>query len=204
MSKTTEGDNLKRTYSALILAGGKARRMGGKNKALLQLEQQTFLSRLETALAGFDEKLISLRDTSWIEETSFSPILDQVADRGPLEGLRCALSLCRSDALLVVACDVPLFSKELAQAMLHADQGYDAMVCLDHTGHLHPLCGIYSKKCLPVIETMISEGNLRISGILDAVHSAVFSFDDYGFSDVLLTNVNHPEILESLQTPDCN
>jgi len=34
---------LKHTYGALILAGGKGSRMGGQNKALLQLEPRTFL-----------------------------------------------------------------------------------------------------------------------------------------------------------------
>ena len=119
---------MKRTYGALILAGGKGRRMGGKNKALLQWEAQTFLSRLESVLYNFDEKLISLQDASWLGDSSFSPVFDQEADHGPLEGLRCALSLCKSDALLVVACDMPLFSAELANALINADKGYDAMI----------------------------------------------------------------------------
>ena len=80
---------MKRTYGVLILAGGKGRRMGGANKALLQLQQQTFLSRLENALSDFDEKLISLQDASWLGDSPFLPVFDQVADRGPMEGLRC-------------------------------------------------------------------------------------------------------------------
>lgn len=189
---------MKRTYGALILAGGKGRRMEGKNKALLQWEAQTFLSRLESVLYNFDEKLISLQDASWLGDSSFSPVFDQEADHGPLEGLRCALSLCKSDALLVVACDMPLFSAELANALINADKGYDAMICQDRLGNLHPLCGIYSKQCLPVIESLVLQGDYRVSSVFKAVHGTTFPFETSGFSDALLSNVNTPEALECL------
>lgn len=190
---------MKRTYGALILAGGKGRRMGGQNKALLQLEDQTFLSRLEKALSGFPEKLISLQDASWLENSAFSPVLDEVKDRGPLEGIRCALSRCRSDALLVVACDMPLFSEEIAKALIQAGEEADAVICRDRTGKLHPLCGIYSKKCLPIIESMILEDNYRVMHILELVPSKVLSLAASDFSDELLSNINTPEALEALR-----
>ena len=190
---------MKRTYGVLILAGGKGRRMGGANKALLQLQQQTFLSRLENALSDFDEKLISLQDASWLGDSPFLPVFDQVTDRGPLEGLRCSLSLCRSDALLVVACDMPLFSGKLAKAMLQAGEGFDAVICQDRTGRIHPLCGIYSKQCLPAIESMIARGNYKITDIMKAVPSLIFSLETSVFSDMLLSNINTPEALEALR-----
>lgn len=189
---------MKRTYGTLILAGGKGRRMGGQNKALLQLEQKTFLSRLADALSGFEEKLISLQDASWLVDSSFSPVFDEETDRGPIEGLRRALSLCSSDALLVVACDIPLFSKELAAALIQASEGFDAVICQDRTGKLHPLCGIYSKQCLPVIEALISQENYRVTSIMKMVSSTVFSLGDSVFPDMLLSNVNTPEALASL------
>lgn len=190
---------MKRTYGVLILAGGKGRRMGGANKALLQLQQQTFLSRLENALSDFDEKLISLQDASWLGDSPFLPVFDQVTDRGPLEGLRCSLSLCRSDALLVVACDMPLFSGKLAKAMLQAGEGFDAVICQDRAGRIHPLCGIYSKQCLPAIESMIARGNYKITDIMKAVPSLIFSLESSVFSDILLSNINTPEALEALR-----
>ena len=148
--------------------------MGGANKALLQLQQQTFLSRLENALSDFDEKLISLQDASWLGDSPFLPVFDQVTDRGPMEGLRCSLSLCRSDALLVVACDMPLISGKLAKAMLQAGEGFDAVICQDRAGRIHPLCGIYSKQCLPAIESMIARGNYKITDIMKAVRIYCF------------------------------
>lgn len=190
---------MKRTYGALILAGGKGRRMGGQNKALLQLEKQTFLSRLEQALSGFQEKLISLQDDSWLGESAFSPVFDEVKDRGPLEGIRCALSFCKSDALLVVACDMPLFSEEIAKGLIQMGEEADVVICRDRTGKLHPLCGVYSKQCLPIIESMIAQENYKVLNIMKLAPGKVFSLDASDFSDALLFNVNTPEALLSLQ-----
>lgn len=190
---------MKRTYGALILAGGMGRRMGGQNKALLQLDERTFLSRLEEALCDFDEKLISIRDASWVKESSFTPVPDQVAGRGPLEGLRCALSACQSDALVVVPCDVPFFSAELARALIAAGEHHDAVICKDRSGQLHPLCALYSKKCLPAIEELIGQGSFRIMKLLDQVDSVILDLEVIGISDDALINVNDPKTLETLR-----
>ena len=195
---------MKRTYGALIRAGGKGTRMGRQNKALLLLQQRTFLSRLEQALSDFDEKLISLQDDSWLGDSPFAPVLDQVMDRGPIEGLRRALLTCRSDALLVVACDMPLFSEKLARALVQASDSFDAVICQDRTGMLHPLCGVYSRQCLPAIESLIRQGNYRINDIREMVSSTVLSLNDSTLPDVLVSNVNTPEVLAALQSLNSN
>lgn len=189
----------KRTLGALILAGGAARRMGGRQKALLRLEERTFLSRLQEALSSFEEKLISVRDETFIAGSGFVSVFDQVPDRGPLEGLRCALRACRSDGLIVVPCDVPFFTAELAAALASAGEGYDAVVCRDRSGHLHPLCAMYTKACLPVMEEMAAQGNYRILGVFDRVNGRVLDMNEAGLSDELLTNVNDPRTLEALR-----
>lgn len=190
---------LKRTVGALILAGGTGRRMGGQNKALLKLEDRTFLSRIQEALSGFDEKLISVRDAAAFAGSSFVPVLDQVSGRGPLEGLSCALRACRSDALIVVPCDVPFFTAGVAEALVATGEGYDAVICKDSSGHLHPLCALYTKNCLPVMEEMAAQGNFRIMGVFDRVNGTVLDMNSANLSDDLLTNVNDPQTLESLK-----
>lgn len=195
---------LKRTVGALILSGGMARRMGGRNKALLKLEDRTFLSRIEEALSGFDEKLISVQDAAGAAGSTFMPVLDHVPGRGPLEGLRCALRSCRSDGLIVVPCDVPFFTAELAGVLAAAGEGYDAVICRDRSGHLHPLCALYTKNCLPVIEEMAAQGNFRIMGVFGRVNGAVLDMNAVNLPDELLTNVNDLQTLEALWSAPVN
>lgn len=187
-----------RTYGALVLAGGNARRMNGQNKALLRLDQGTFLARLEEALGDFEEKLLSTNTPVLADGTSFRPIPDRVPGRGPLEGLAAALTVCESDALVVVPCDVPLFPAGLAETLVRAADGLDALVCMDRLGWLHPLCGVYAKRCLPAADEMLARGDFRVRRLLEKVRGGVFSLADTPFPDSVLTNVNTPSDLEML------
>lgn len=187
-----------RTYGALILAGGMGKRMGGRNKALLRLEEDTFFQRLREALSGFEEKLISANETFWAENADFSVVRDERPGCGPIEGLRRALKACESDALFVAACDMPLITREFAEALILAAGEHDVLICRDREGGLHPLCGVYSKACLPVIESMMDDGDYRIRQIAARTDSVVFNMEETAFPDTLLTNVNTPEELEQL------
>ncbi len=181
---------MEQRFAALVLAGGSARRMGGRNKALLSLEERTFLARLESAFSDFEEKLLSTSVPELAEGTGFLPLSDQFPDRGPLEGLRVALSQCRSEGLVVAACDMPLFPGELARALIEALGDREALVCRDRTGGLHPLCGVYRKSCLPAIQAQLAAGDFRVRRVLAAVNSGEFLLEGTPFPDEVLTNIN--------------
>ena len=162
---------MEQNFGALVLAGGRARRMGGRNKALLLLEERTFLARLDAAFSGFEEKWLSTGTPALAEGTGFLPLADEIPDRGPLEGLRVALSRCRGEGLVVAACDMPLFPGALAHALAEALGEREALVCRDRAGGLHPLCGIYRKSCLPAIQAQLDAGDFRVRRVLAAVNS---------------------------------
>lgn len=188
-----------RTYGALVLAGGQARRMGGQNKALLELDRQTFLARLEKSLECFEERLLSANDPALAVGTTFRPIPDRIPGRGPLEGLAAALAACESDALLVVPCDVPLFPAGLAQALVEAAQDQESLICRDRAGRLHPLCGVYAKSCLSVSDRLLAQGHFRALCLHEMVRGGVLSLENTPFPDRVLTNVNTRADLEALK-----
>lgn len=68
-----------------------------------------------------------------------------------MSGLYSALSVCESDALLVLPCDVPLFSGTLAhhlqEVMKHSDT--DALICVTADERVHPLC-VFIAKAAPL------------------------------------------------------
>ena len=92
----------------LILAGGKSRRMGYR-KSSLRLNGTTFLDKLIFELRDFPEILVSVDDAARHPEIPYSMIDDRYSDCGPMSGLYSALSVCESDALLVLPCDVSSF-----------------------------------------------------------------------------------------------
>lgn len=182
----------------LVLAGGRALRMEGQDKALLRLENECFLHRLSRTLEGFEELFLSTNQPALAEGTPFVPVPDRVQGRGPLEGICAALTICKCSGLLVAACDMPLFSQALAQSLSIAAQGQRAVACVDRQGRLHPLCGVYMKVCLPEMEAAITSKNFRMTQVFRAVGGVPFYLKGTPFPDSVLTNINTPEEFAAL------
>ena len=176
------------TLGALILAGGQNRRMGGSPKALLPNGSGALiLDGLRAAFAGFDEKLLSTN----------TPEL--AAGTGPLAGLAAALSACQSDGLVVAACDMPCFDRAAAEFLASfADQGWPAWALRDRAGRLHPLCGIYTKQCLPAIQAALAAGEHRVGRLFQSVGGQAISLEGTSLPDAVVCNVNTPEELKEL------
>ena len=180
----------------LILAGGKSRRMGYR-KSSLRLNGTTFLDKLAFELHDYPEILISVDDASRHPEIPYQMVSDSYPDCGPMSGLFSALSVCKSDTLLVLPCDVPLFTRALAHHMEEAMESAnaDALICVTEDEGLHPLCGIYRKSCIPVLERCLNDGKFRI---MDALNSLATYYYHIGDESWQLQNINTPEEYQKL------
>lgn len=180
----------------LILAGGKSRRMGYR-KSSLRLNGTTFLDKLAYELRDFPEILVSVDDALQHPEIPYHMVDDRYSDCGPMSGLYSALSVCQSDALLVLPCDVPLFTSALAHRLLEVmDQTTaDALICITADERIHSLCGIYRKSCLPVLERCLNDGKLKI---MDALNDLDIHFYHVGDDSWQLQNINTPEEYQKL------
>ena len=180
----------------LILAGGKSRRMGYR-KSSLRLNGTTFLDKLAFELRDFPEFLISVDDALQHPEIPYHMVNDRYPDCGPMSGLYSALSVCKSEALLVLPCDVPLFTSALAHRLLKAmsQTTADAFVCITADERIHPLCGIYRKSCLPVLERCLNDGKLKITEALKDLDIHYYHVGDDSWQ---LQNINTPEEYQKL------
>ena len=178
------------TCGAVVLAGGMSRRMG-RCKALLPIEGKTMLLRTLDQLSDFDSILISCNEP--LPEVGVPTVSDTYKDCGPLAGIHAALTATEKDALLVVPCDLPHFSKELVRLLMEEmDDSTDVIIVRDSTGGLHPLCGIYRKRTLPVIEDCLRNDQRKI---LKFVHQVSWKYLDIDgrISDRVLFNMNTPQ-----------
>jgi len=99
--------------AGVILAGGRSERFPTIDKALAPLDGTPLLRRVADALSPTVEELIinCRRDqqAAFAEVISSDPrfAIDPVADRGPLAGLRTALSATEATYAAILPCDMP-------------------------------------------------------------------------------------------------
>ena len=180
---------------AVILAGGKSLRMG-TDKAELLIDNQIFLDKISSELSDFDELLVSVGSKHNHIGTKYQTVADKYPDCGPIGGLQSALSVCTSDALLAISCDVPLFKASLAQFVCSKmSEDYDAVIALSPEGFFHPLCAVYKKSVADIFEKFILSGDYKILNAYEQMKICRVPIED--FEDLLL-NVNTPEEYEHL------
>lgn len=177
---------------AVILAGGQSKRMG-RCKALLAMQGETMLSRLTRQLSPFSELLLSANDPVLARGLPVRYVPDIYENDGPAAGLHAALSAASSDALFCVPCDMPNFDPALINMLLaRFTPDADAVICRDGSGRLHPLCGIYSKRALPVLREHLEQGERRMTVILEAMDCLIVDIGSI-LPDSTFFNMNTPE-----------
>jgi molybdenum cofactor guanylyltransferase len=176
--------------SVAILAGGEARRFGGRDKSALIVDGRTILERqiAELSTVTPDVRVIRRED-------------DLVPGCGPLGGLHAALHKARGDTLFLVACDMPFVTAALAAYLLMLAGDADAVVPRTDRGY-HPLCAVYRRSCLPAVEQRLAERRLKMLDLLHDLRVREVTADDlgrFGDCDRLLANVNTPAEYASLE-----
>lgn len=175
---------------AAILIGGHARRMGTP-KMLLDRGGEVMLSYLCRQLDGFGEHYISGSETGFPVNClpNWKIIKDLRKDCGPLAGLEAVLSAADSDAVLFIACDMPFFTRELAQNMARSfSDEYDCLICRDDAGNIHPLCAVYRKTCLNAVSKMLDRKEYRLKLLTERVVASYLEVDHFS-----VINTNTPQ-----------
>lgn len=182
------------SIGAVILAGGRGRRMGGADKGRLAVAGTGFLERIATQLGEYGEVLLSVDDAERYAGCGLTPVVDEHPGRGPLGGLVSALAVCRSDALLALSVDMPLFESGLGGYLrAFLSPHCDAVVTEDRSGRIHPLCALYRKDVCVVFREQIESGNFRMTDALAKVRAVRAPLAHSAYADAVVANVNTPE-----------
>jgi molybdopterin-guanine dinucleotide biosynthesis protein A len=180
-------------FGAVILVGGASRRMG-RDKARLTIDGESFLEKIANELSGFNELLLSVNKPEQYADEKITRVTDIFNGCGPMDGLFSALTACRSDALLAVSCDLPLFQRALGERLCTLmTASCDAVVPVTGGGRFHPLCAVYGKSAATIFETQLKSGNYRLTDAFEKLAVRYVSVADEGFSEACLQNINTVE-----------
>lgn len=187
--------------TAVILAGGQARRMGGEDKGLLLLNDRPLLSWvLERIEPQANEILISAnRNLEQYAHFGYPVLSDSIPDfAGPLAGLLRAMQAAHNDLILTVPCDTPFLPNDLAQRLSDALIRESAQIAIPSAaGRTHHAVMLCQKNLAPDLEVYLASGERKVMEWQRRLKQVVVPFDE----PEAFTNFNTPEDLTKAKTP---
>lgn len=185
--------------TAIILAGGKAGRMGGKDKAFLEIDNQPLISLQLRLLRKLFAKIIVVTNSpekySGLKGVKVTP--DIVPHQGPLGGIYSGLKASRSLCNFVIACDMPCIDTGLIEYMYNKSSGYDAVVPKINNRY-EPLYSIYSRNCLAPIARLLDKGIFKVNKLFPAIKVKEITEKEvrqFAIGVNVFTNINSKEDL---------
>jgi molybdopterin-guanine dinucleotide biosynthesis protein A len=177
---------------AFILKGGRSSRMG-TDKSLLLIDGQTFTARIAETLLKLTDSVAVVGGEA---DSSLPSVADVYPQWGALGGLHAALSACRREWAIVVACDLPFVTAELFSFLAEKRVDHDAVVPVQGDGRPQPLAALYRvATCRQRATELIEAGRRRPLDLLEAVKTRWVSFAE-------LTNLDQAErFFVNINTP---
>ena len=187
--------------AAAILAGGRATRLGGANKATLLVGGARIIERQIPVLRQVADPLFVVSsDRAAYADLGLRTVPDIIAGAGALGGIYTAIVSSPRERTLVVACDLPFLPEALLRRLV---KGHDADVVIPRSERgYEPLCAVYARRCAEPIRSRIERGDLRAQSLPEGVlveeigPEALATYDPDG---LLFVNVNTPHDYERAQ-----
>jgi molybdopterin-guanine dinucleotide biosynthesis protein A len=185
--------------AAAIIAGGAATRMGGANKARLEVEGRSIAARqLEALRREFGRVVVVANDPGPWTELGVEVHADVYPGAGPLAGIHAALvATAEAAGVVCVAGDMPFLAPAIL-ALLR-DHAPEADAVVPRVGGFpEPLLARYGRRCSQVIEARLRVGARAVHEIFAAVTTAWLDEPALRAADPALrsfTNVNTPDDL---------
>jgi molybdopterin-guanine dinucleotide biosynthesis protein A len=176
----------------------------GRDKALILIDGVPMIQRILETLQHVVPRAVVISDRAGAYDFLGVQVhSDVIKDRGPAAGIHSALVHSAADRVLVVPCDMPYLSEELLRHIMRFPDPGDACV-LETRGIRNPLCGLYHRRILPVIEPEIRAGRHTPQYLLDLLEARTVTVapDLPFFTPHLLANINDEADLHSVTAGD--
>ena len=184
--------------SAVILAGGRATRMGGDDKGWVPLAGQPLVAHvLERLRPQVDEVLINA-NRSEDRYRQLAPVIgDTQADfQGPLAGMQAGLAAACHDWVLFVPCDGPALPRDLMARFRAALTPQTELVVAHDGEHLQPVVALLHRSLLPSLQRALAEGERKTGAWFARHRMTVVPFA--GAPDAFI-NLNSPAELAAYE-----
>jgi len=188
------------TCTGIILAGGESKRLNSVEKSNLLVGDKRIIEWMMTVYKKLFSEiiLVSNHPTTYLE-WDVIVVKDIFTKRSSLTGIHSGLFYTKTDHAFIAACDTPFLKMDLVKAIIqHIDSSTDVVIPKTDVG-IEPLCAVYSRRCLQIVQAALEQNNLKIRNIFRRLKTkelpeTVLRKKDPGL--VSFFNINTPDDLE--------
>ena len=186
--------------TAVILAGGKARRMAGEDKGLIELGGRRLIEYIIAALTPQTDSIIinANRHHDAYAEYGLPVVADMLSDYlGPLVGMASGMQATDRPWIVTVPCDSPFIPADLVATLSGTLALQQADICVAHDGErMQPVFAMLRCDLLPDLLGYLEDGGRKIDHWYATHRLAIADFS--GSADTFL-NLNSPEDRQLLE-----
>lgn len=186
--------------TGIILAGGMARRMGGKDKGLIKVAGKPLV---EHAIAALRPQVSSLiintnRNLDSYRVYGLPMVVDSIAGfNGPLTGMASCMCVVDSSLMVTVPCDSPNLPADLVQRMYNGLIEQQAEISVAHDGeYIQPVFALMYTDLLDSLLGFLNRGERKISRWYDEHNVATVDFSD---KPEAFININTPDDIDQME-----
>lgn len=188
-----------RDITGVVLAGGRARRLGGVDKGLVRLHRRPLIEYVIDVLRPqVGSLLISAnRNFDIYSSYGFPVIADVLGDHdGPLAGMLSAMRHADTPYIVTLPCDVPLPPRDLVERLALAMRRTQRAACIAScAGRAQPVFALLRRTLADSLREYLAAGERRAEQWMRRQQAAIVDFPEHG----AFVNINTPGDLRRLE-----
>jgi molybdenum cofactor guanylyltransferase len=190
--------------TGLLLAGGRAQRMGGIDKGLISFLGKPLIEHAIHLLGPQVSNLVinANRNQYIYSQYGYPIVADENQDfAGPLAGYLAGLKVCNTPYLMTAPCDSPLFPTDLVMVLAEALETQKANISYassqnsDGTVWAQPVFCLMKREVLHSLEQFLANGERKIDRWFASQNACTAIFAN----ESAFANANTPEELAQLE-----
>jgi len=190
----------KSSVTGVILAGGEARRMGGQDKGLVNVNTRPLI---EYVIDGMKPQVSTLiinanNNHDTYRRYNYPVIADlQEGFNGPLAGMYSCMEHIDTEFMVTAPCDSPFFPPDLVYKLLRELRCDDADISVAHDGErIQPVFLLMKCKLNESLKEYLDQGDRKVALWLDKHKVAMTDFSD---NQETFININTPEDIDQVE-----
>jgi molybdenum cofactor guanylyltransferase len=190
--------------SAVILVGGEAKRVNGREKYFFVYEGRTFIERLVSTIGPVvDEIILVAKESRQCERFCHMDGVRCITDiregTGPIGGLHAGALAATGETLFVSGCDMPCINAGVVRYLFDAIGDRDAVIPSWNDNMNEPLHAVYRKSVL--LEYFKDHESSSLHSMIRSINPRYIPIGEFRKIDPTLrtfTNINKLEDLERI------